>query len=429
MTDAEPPERSWWLWSFLGSVVLTHTALNLARPLISYRTIAVGGDAVEVGLVTAAYALLPLLIAVPLGRSIDRSARIAWIVGLGAAVLALGGLSLALSGGLFGIALASTIVGVGHLLCMVAGQGLIARYSRPGHLDRDFGWFTAAASLGQLVGPLISGAVLGDTSGAALLSATSVALVVAGVTAALGVLPLLPLARLRPSRRAADRRDTPPVPTRDLLRQRGMPSALLTSLALLSAVDILTAFLPLIAESRGISPMLVGVLLSLRAGSSLLSRLILQALLRRWSRGTLIVTSTFVAAVALALVALPTGGFAVLAVVLVLGGFLLGLGQPLTMAEVATLAPEGSRGAVLALRVWGNRLGQVAIPAAAAGVAGAVGAPGALLFSAGVLLIASVTALRSGSGDAERAAGEEPPVRRPAEGRPRRGFRSRRTER
>ncbi|PWV49310.1 MFS transporter [Nocardiopsis sp. L17-MgMaSL7] len=392
MTDSGPTERSRWLWGLLGSVVLTHTALNLVRPLISYRTIAVGGEAVEVGLVTAAYALLPLVIAVSLGRFTDRAARIAWIAGLGSVILAVGSLFLAGSGGLLGLALASTVVGVGHLLCMVSAQALIARYSRPEHLDRDFGWFTAAASLGQLAGPLISGAILADASGAELLSATSTALVVAGVVAALGVLPLIPLARLRPMRRTAEQRAAPPVPTRDLLRRRRMPSALFTSLALLTAVDILTAYLPLIAESRGLSPMLVGVLLSMRAGASLLSRLTLPWMRRRWSRKALVVTSTAVAAVSLTLVALPLGGFAVLAAVLVVGGFLLGLGQPLTMAQVTTLAPEGARGAALALRIWGNRVGQVAVPAAAAGVAGAVGAPGALLFSAAILLAAAVTA-------------------------------------
>ncbi|MFE9244617.1 MFS transporter [Nocardiopsis sp. NPDC006938] len=392
MADAAPTGHTRWLWGLLGSVVLTHTALNLVRPLISYRTIAVGGDAVEIGLVTAAYALLPLVVAVSLGRFTDRAPRIAWLAGLGSVVLAAGSLLLAASGGLVGLALASTVVGVGHLLCMVAAQALIARYSRLEHLDRDFGWFTAAASLGQLAGPLVSGALLADASGAELLSATSTALLLAGAVAALGVLPLIPLARLRPLRRTAEERAAPPVPTRDLLRRPGMPSALFTSLALLTAVDILTAYLPLIAESRGLSPMLVGVLLSLRAGASLLSRLTLPWMRRRWSRRVLVTTSTSVAAAALVLVALPAGGFATLAAVLLVGGFLLGLGQPLTMAQVTTLAPDGARGAALALRIWGNRLGQVAVPAAAAGVAGAVGAPGALLFSAAILLAAAVTA-------------------------------------
>ncbi|MFV2198657.1 MFS transporter [Nocardiopsis sp. LOL_012] len=384
------PTGQGWLLPLLVSVVFANTALNLIRPLISYRTIALGGDAVAVGLVTAVYALVPLLIAVSVGRTTDRVSRIGWIIGLGAALLAAGSLLLAGTGGLVSIALASTVVGVGHLLCMVAGQGIIARLSPPEHLDRDFGWFTAAASLGQLAGPLISGGLLADASGPALLQATSTALTVAGVLAALASLAVLPLMAVRAPAHA--RRDGPAATTREILSRRWMPAALLSSLALLSAVDILTAYLPLIAESQGLSPVLVGVLLSLRAGTSLISRLCLPWLLNRWSRRSLIVASTAVAGLSLALVAVPGIGPVALGSVLAAGGFLFGLGQPLTMAEVATAAPEGARGAALALRMWGNRLGQVAIPAAAAGVAGSAGAPGALLVSAAVLFAASFAA-------------------------------------
>ncbi|MFI6578867.1 MFS transporter [Nocardiopsis sp. NPDC050513] len=390
MVEAGLPERRW-LWPLLVSVVFAHTALNVARPLISYRTIAVGGDAVAVGLVTAAYALLPLLIAVPLGRATDRARRTAWIVGLGAAVLAAGSVLLAAATGLVSLALASTVVGAGHLLCMIAGQGLVARFSPPEHLDRDFGWYTAAASLGQLAGPLISGAVLADASGPDLLPATSTALWVACATAVLGAVGILPLLTLR-SPVPAERGSGTSVGAREILRGRRMTAALLASLSLLSAVDVLTAYLPLIAESRGISPLYVGVLLSVRAAASLVSRLCLPWLLVRWSRRSLIVASTAVAGLSMALVAVPVGGPLALGAVLAAGGFLLGLGQPLTMAEVATAAPEGARGSALALRIWGNRLGQVAIPAAAAGVAGAVGAPGALLVSAAVLFAAALTA-------------------------------------
>ncbi|QVQ52190.1 MFS transporter [Spiractinospora alimapuensis] len=391
-----PSPRTGWLWPLLTSVIFTHTALNLARPLISYRTIAVGGDAVAVGLITAAYALLPLLIAVPVGRMTDRARSTTWIIAFGGATLGAGCLALAGATNLAALAVASTIVGVGHLLSMVAGQGLMARLSPPERMDRDFGWFTAAASLGQLAGPLISGVLLADASGADLLGATTTALVVAGVVGALGLVPVIPLLRVRSAARST-KDGARPVPAWDILRQPRLPSALLTSLALLSAVDILTAYLPLIAESRGISPMLVGVLLSLRAGFSLLSRLVLPWLLGRWSRKTLVVSSTLVSGISLALVALPVAGPVTLAIVLSVGGFLLGLGQPLTMAQVATAAPPDARATALALRLWGNRLGQVAIPAAAAAVAGATGAPGALLLSAVVLLGSATAAGRAPS--------------------------------
>lgn len=67
-------------------------------------------------------------------------------------------------------------------------------------------------------------------------------------------------------------------------------------------------------------------------------------------------------------------------------GFCLGVGQPLSMTTVVQAAPVRARLTALALRLTGNRLGQVAAPACAGLVAGTAGtaAPFALL---GVLLL------------------------------------------
>ncbi|MDA0567401.1 MFS transporter [Streptomonospora sp. S1-112] len=387
-----------WLWPLLVSVVLTHTTLNLARPLISYRAIALGGDATAVGLITAAYALLPVVMAVPLGRFIDRTRHGVVLIAAGTGLLAAASLLLAATQGLALIGAASAVLGVGHLVCMIAGQGLIARLSPDSGLDRAFGWFTAAASLGQLVGPLISGAVLGDASGAALVGATTTALLIAGAMAALGLLPLVVLARLRPRPRAGagagGQTQAERVSSLALLRRPGLPSGLFSSLALLASIDILTAYLPLIAEARGISPATVGVLLAVRALTSLLSRLSLPWLIVRWRRRTLLTASTAGAGAALAVVALPIDSPAALGAVLAVGGFLLGLGQPLTMTIVATAAPQTARATALALRLWGNRIGQVAIPAAAAGISSLAGTSGGLWLTSAVLVAAAATSWR-----------------------------------
>ena len=48
-----------WLVRVLAGVVLTQAALYLARPVTSYRALALGADARAVGLITAAFALVP----------------------------------------------------------------------------------------------------------------------------------------------------------------------------------------------------------------------------------------------------------------------------------------------------------------------------------------------------------------------------------
>ena len=74
------------------------------------------------------------------------------------------------------------------------------------------------------------------------------------------------------------------VPVRRILRARGVPSGIFVSLAVLSATDILTAYLPVVGEHRGIAPAVIGLLLSLRAAATIACRLVLTPLLRLLGR-------------------------------------------------------------------------------------------------------------------------------------------------
>ena len=56
-------------------------------------------------------------------------------------------------------------------------------------------------------------------------------------------------------------------------------------------MDLLTAYLPLVAEERHVAPPVVGVLLALRSAASILSRVGLGVLTVRWSRRTLVTSS------------------------------------------------------------------------------------------------------------------------------------------
>ncbi|WP_309485892.1 MFS transporter [Marinitenerispora sediminis] len=372
-------------------MILTQTSLNLTRPLMSYQAISLGAGALAIGMITACYALLSVVTAVPLGRATDRSRHSPLLVAVGAALLGASALLLATAGTVWTVAAFGTMLGFGHLAFMIAGQGLIARCSSEHDLDRNFGWFTATTSIGQLLGPALAGLLLGDASGAGLRGPTQAALVVAGLLA-LAALPAAAgvwrtcraVSAGSPSGASATR-----LPVTDLLRRPGIASGLFVSLALLAAVDVLTAYLPLIAEQRGIVPATVGILLSVRAAASVASRLLMPWLLRRWSRRVLIVGSALGSAVTLAVVPLPFAGPAVMAAALLVGGFLLGLGQPLTMTVVVRAVPDSARSTALALRLMGNRFGQVALPAGASLIAAGAGAGGALWFTCAVLLAAA----------------------------------------
>ena len=385
------PKPPGWLARVLAGVVLTQAALYLARPVTSYRALALGADARAVGLITAAFALVPLVVAVPLGRASDRW-RPGWLLTGGIALGALACALLGLAGSLPGLALASAVLGLGHLALTLAGQSLIARQSGDDRHDRDFGLYAAAASAGQLIGPALAGIVLG-AAGRSLEDATTTGFLVAAGLMALAVPTSLGTDRLGRAGRPRDRSEGRPLRAGELIGARGVPAGMFASLAILATVDVLTAYLPVLGTQRGIPPAVVGGLLSLRAAASILSRVLIPWMVGRLGRVRLLAASA--AGSALLTAALPlAGGTAALAVLLAAAGFLLGIGQPLTMSMVVQAVPSDTRGTALAIRLTGNRFGQVATPAAAGLVAGAAGVSAAFFLLGGLLGLAAVAVVR-----------------------------------
>ncbi|QTD97572.1 MFS transporter [Streptomyces cyanogenus] len=396
-----------WLLRLVIAFSFVQGAVSMARPAVSYRALALGADERAVGVIAGVYALLPLFAAVPLGRRTDHG-RCAPLLPTGV-VLVAGGCALSgLAGSLWAMALWSGVMGLGHLCFVIGAQSLVARQSAAHEQDRNFGHFTIGASLGQLVGPIAAGALIG---GPDMAHSSALALVAAGAGAAVAFTSLWRIE----DRTAAGSgpRQGARVPVAGILRARGVPAGMLISLSVLSATDILTAYLPVVGEHRGIAPSVIGVLLSLRAGATIACRLVLTPLLRLLGRPALLTVTCLLAALLCAGVALPVPVWALGAMLAVLG-FCLGVGQPLSMTTVVQAAPDEARSTALALRLTGNRLGQVAAPATAGLVAGLAGVAAPFVMLGALLLLSSGVALRSpgrAGGPTGRVTGKGP--RRP----------------
>ncbi|MET9918560.1 MFS transporter [Streptomyces sp. NPDC006435] len=383
MPHTRKPGRGW-LLRLVIAFAFAQGAVSMARPAVSYRALALGADARAIGVIAGVYALLPLFAAVPLGRRTDHG-RCAPLLPFGVVLIA-GGCALSgTAGSLPAMAAWSGVMGLGHLCFVIGAQSLVARQSAPAEQDRNFGHFTIGASLGQLVGPIAAGYLISERDGA-MARTSALALI---VSAAVAAVSLGSLRRIEHRTGAAARRAESParVPVGRILRSRGVPAGIFISLAVLSATDILTAYLPVVGEHRGIAPATVGLLLSLRAAATIACRLVMTPMLRVLGRTALLTTTCLLAGVLCAGIALPVP-VAALAVMLAVLGFCLGVGQPLSMTTVVRAAPPEARSTALALRLTGNRLGQVAAPASAGLIAGVAGtaAPFVML---GVLLLAA----------------------------------------
>lgn len=366
----------------LVALVLALSGLSAIRPTVSYKALELGATPAEIGLIAGAYAALSLVTALPVGALIDRRGARGFFL-IGAGLIGLAGLADALATSLVVLALSQAVVGLGQVCCALALQTMAAKGGPPESSDRRFARMAVAVSIGQLIGPALAGSILErfEEGGTEAVFLVAVALSGLGAALAWSRRTWAQPGGAVPHERAAG----------GIFRMVGIPGmrpALGTSIAVLTAVDILIAYLPVLGEERGLTPGFVGLVLSIRAGASLVSRLAVGPLIDSLGRRMTLVATIVVAGSAMAGLAFARQPWAFVALAVALG-FGLGLGQPITSAWVSARAPAGRVSASLALRVTGNRLGQLILPAAFGALAGVAGtaivfgaAAGALLGSA-----------------------------------------------
>jgi MFS family permease len=373
------------------AVLLVQSALTQAltfvlRPTISYRALELDVAAAWLGLLSASFALVPLVLAVPSGQAVDRLGE-RRVMLAGSTVIVTSGVSFVFLGdSIRGLVLGSVLLGTGHLCLVVGQQATVANTVGPGRLDTVFGYYTFAASLGQALGPglivLIGGDRLIPNTERIFIVVTAMAVALVGCTV------LLPGWRHPATEKSATSGGV-----LDLLRLPGLARALLTSCVVLAAVDITLIYLPALGAERGLKSGAIGMLLTLRAAASMATRLFLGRLSLLIGRRRLLIGSVVAAAVSIACVAIPMPLWALAVAVIVLG-IGLGVGQPLTMSWLAEVAPPGARGRAMSLRLTGNRLGQVLVPSAVGMVAGSLGVAGVLWVTAAGLAWVALAARR-----------------------------------
>ncbi len=395
-----------WFVRALVVLFLMQASVNAMRPTVSYRALDLGAGAAELGFIAAGFAVLSLFVAIPVGRLIDRYREMPFVVG-GLALVSVVGFTLVFVDAIWALILTQAILGLGQVLTVLGLQALIAN-SGAAHRDSRFAAFTVVVSLGQFVGPATAGFVSQHThlsGGGALPQAMSLAgtfaFLGAGLTGLIGCALALSDRNRRsessrtPSSNGAQGSVSILRGVGKVLAQPNAPHAMAASVAVLTCNDLLVAYLPAYGQAHGLSASTVGLLLSAGAGASMLSRLFLQPMTRVAGRGRLLVISTALPAVALAPLPLVES-VPLLFLIMATAGFGLGMGQPLSLSWIAQTAPTDMRGTAVGVRLSGNRLGQVAIPAIVGGMVGAAGI-GAVFVAMAVMLAGSSVLTANGS--------------------------------
>lgn len=362
-----------WLLLVLLNSLFIQAAIYVVRPMITYRLVDLGSDAVLVGVIGATFALAPLIFAIQVGRWVDKGRD-------GTALFFGGTLSMLVSFALLFInsvplmAIAMPLMGMGHLLTMVGGQTMIANRSENKIYEKNFGLLTFYAALGQAFGPIIGGA-LADRG---VEIDTNAAIAFGAVLFALATICVIPIARN--SKPKSDKKtDISSGALREMLQTKGFGSAIFVSGSITAVVDVILIFLPLLGRELGFSATQVGLLLAIRSISSMAIRLVLGPMTSKFGMRAVINSGSLVTAISLILIAFITDFWLLFAIMLV-SGLSMAIGQPATMAWVSRISNQEKRGLAISIRLTSNRLGQVVVPSLAGLIAtGGVGSVFGLL--------------------------------------------------
>lgn len=366
-----------------ASGVLVHGAYDAVRVLVSYRVINLGGSGAEVGLVAATFALIPLLLALRIGRWVDGHGS--WgVMVVGGALSLVACVGVMLSPTFLLLGLSNVLLGLGQVMTFLAGQGVIMENSTPDKFVNGFALFSLSVALGQSIGtPLVGVLVeIRRTGGPGGYVDTDLAMAAMVVAVAIA----LPLMFLLPRLHVGDVHVQSTRSKPDMLgiaRIHGMPAAVYASLVVLTGIDLITAYLPVVGEYYGVAPLTVTLLVALRSVFSMLSRAGMPLLMRIASGPTLLTAALAISTPAI-IAAAFTGNVAWLAVSMAVVGFCWGMSQPLSMNWVATLVDPSIRASALSLRLTGNRLAQVVVPALVGAFTGPFG-PGFVFLTSGLL--------------------------------------------
>ncbi len=371
-------------WSGPGlAIVIAHSTLlqmvtYCFRPSLSYAALEAGLGSEWLGLLSAAFALPGLVLAIPSGRLADRVGERAIAI-VGGALMLAAALTALIGSTSFALLIAATVAfGCGHLLTVVADQAVLANRTPASRRDSVFGGYALSISLGQGIG---GGLLAIDAGGAAapdleLQFGLSVAITAMGFAAAV----LLP--RSAPHPTGAPRPAT--VPVLRMLRRPAVLRAVLASSIVVTAVEISLVYFPALGYEMGYPATVVSAMLVARAAAGMLSRIGLGVALRTLGRRRLMVGSVAVSALAMAAVAVPLGPVWTIAACAAFG-LLNGFCQPLTLSWLSEIAPPGQRGTLMSVRLASVRISQTALPAGV-GLFGAVTGAGGVIVIVGALV-------------------------------------------
>ncbi len=367
----------------------------------------IGASELALGSVVAAFALLPLLIALPSGVFMDRIGyRSVILFGSGSMVAA--SVALAFLPSTPVVLVTQLVAGLANILVILATQAYVSNLGDSSQRTQNFAFWSISFGVGLLAGPPIAG-VLEDLWGYAI------AFLGAGLVSALVMLISTRLVEVAPAGsvkiRAADlldvvRREVPQVTrvSASFLRNPVVQLSIGVSVCVLFVITLRASFYLVYLERLNFSSTRIGILVATQEAFALLFRPFLAPMIRRFGAVPLMVGSLVLGGVGMAAVSFSfTFGAQMFAAML--SGLAPAFTQPISMILMSASAPDDLQGTAMGFRQMVNQAPLVVGPLFFGVISTLLGLR-AVFIVAGVVLIVGASVLFFARGYVREAVGE-----------------------
>ena len=364
--------------------ILTHIGFAGSRVVVALSAVDQGATPFIVGTVVSLYAMIPIVLALPAGRMIDRLGyKLPLVFGTSGVCCAL--LLPWLWPSLITLYFTSSLLGISFMAFQIATQTLTGAIAAPSQRARNFSLISLGFALANFTGPLLAGIMIDHIGHANTFFALALPLLPAIVICLLGS-RWIPVVHAKSEQQSGG--------SFDLLRIKPLRNAMIASAIVSSAWDLYQFFLPIYGRAQGLSATSIGIVLSAFAISIILVRVFMPLALKRASAPQLLTYAMFVACAAYCLFPLCHDAWT-LAIVSFILGIGCGCGQPLSLTLVYNASPPGRTGEAAGMRITANQAMHFTVPLLFGALGSVAGMAAVFLANAGFLAIGGAVSQRN----------------------------------
>ena len=346
------------IYLIVVTCVLIHAGFAGAKVALPLHALKLGVDPFFVGTMMALWALCPMLIALYVGKLVDRvGPRMPMLCGTVGVMVSL--LVPFFFPSVIGLVVMALAVGTAFQFFFVPTQGITGALGGPEHRARNYSLLAVGFSIASFLGPIIAGFsidYLGFREAYLMLAAPPFA----------GVILLWIKGGLLPEA-AVGAGDEQKKSSFDLLRIGKLRDAIIASGLISIAWDLYLFYFPIYGNSIGLSASVIGLVISTFAAAVFSIRIALPALARRWTEFEILLYAIGFAGLVFVVFPFLQNPF-LLAAASFLLGLGCGVGQPMSMSLIYSLSPAGRSSEGAGLRVMFNHFTHMVVPIAFGGL-------------------------------------------------------------